>query len=71
MKELGYQTWFDKEQMADDTDLLMFQGTEKKSMFVFITKWYHHQVKRGNANDNCRQEFIYPARMKTIAYMEV
>ena len=27
MKKLDYQTWFEKEQMVDDTDVQMFQGS--------------------------------------------
>ena len=29
IKELGYQTWFDKEQMVDDTDVKMSHGIEQ------------------------------------------
>ena len=54
MKEIGYQTWFDKEQLVGDTDVQMSQGIEqKKYLLVFITKWYHDKIEREIANDNC------------------
>ena len=36
MKELDYQTWFDKEQMLDDTDVQMSQGIEQKGLNLFL-----------------------------------
>ena len=72
MKEIGYQTWFDKEQLVGDTNVQMSQGIEqKKYLLVFITKWYHDKIEREIANDNCRYEFVYAIKMKTIANMEV
>ena len=36
MKELDYQTWFDEEQMLDDTDVQMSQGIEQKELNLFL-----------------------------------
>ena len=36
MKELDYQTWFDEEQMLDDTDVQMSQGIEQKGLNLFL-----------------------------------
>ena len=36
MKELDYQTWFDEEQMLDDTDVQMYQGIEQKGLNLFL-----------------------------------
>ena len=72
MKEIGYQTWFDKEQLVGDTDVQMSQGIEqKKYLLVFITNWYHDKIEREIASDDCRCEFVYTIKMKTIANMEV
>ena len=51
MKKLDYQTWFEKEQMVDDTDVQMFQRS------VFITNpaiIYLLEVNNRNTRKRCK-----------------
>lgn len=55
LKELNYQTWFDKERMAGDVAEKMSKRIEKtKDTIIFITQRDHNKVNSANINDNCK-----------------
>ena len=66
LQNMGYQTWFDAEQMRGSLVEKMSQGIEQsKGVIVFITRRYHEKVNGINASDNCQLEFNYASRKKT------
>ena len=66
LKGMGYQTWFDEDQMRGDIDERMAEGIENtKCVIVFMTKKYHDKVNGKIANDNCKLEFSHAKRKKT------
>ena len=66
LQKMGYQTWFDVEDMRGGVVEKMSQGIEQsKGVIVFITRRYHEKVNGMNASDNCQLEFNYASRKKT------
>ena len=70
LKNLGYQTWFDEENMSGSIVQQMSHGIEQaKGFIVFLTKRYHDKVTGTNFSDNCQLEFNYACRKKTRSKM--
>ena len=69
LKKLGYQTWFDEEQMRGAIVDRMAEGIQgTKAMIVFITKTYCDKVNGKDESDNCKLEFNFAAkRVKMLA----
>ena len=66
LKDLGYETWFDKERVWGSITEKTSQGIERsKGVIVFITRRYHEKVNGEDASDNCQLEFNYAAIRKT------
>ena len=51
MKKLDYQTWFEKEQMVDDTDVQMFQRSAFLTNPAII---YLLEVNNRNTRKRCK-----------------
>ena len=70
LKQLGYKTWFDSEQMTGDIVDKMCDGIDKtKLIIVFVTQRYAEKVQSGSDNDNCKLEFKYAMRRRGAGNM--
>lgn len=66
LKRIGYQTWFDEEQIVGDIHDRMVEGIGKtKYVAVFITQKYHDKVNRKVGNDNCELKLGYATITQT------
>ena len=68
IREYGWTTWFDEEEMSGCLDDAMEKGISQSTCFLaFITENYMKKVgglaPAGDA-DNCRREFVYAALKK-------
>ena len=65
LKQLGYKTWFDSEQMTGDIVDKMCDGIDNtRLVLVFVTQRYAKRVQSGQDNDKCKLEFKYAMRQK-------
>lgn len=71
LKQKGYNTWCDTEQLQGGShlDAAMADGIENSDcIVVFLTQAYMDKVKSGNPSDNCFKEFTY-ATLKRAGYI--
>ena len=67
LKNHGIKTWFDSEEMAGNIVDAMSKGIDNsKVILAFVTKQYHDKVGGDNTSDNCKKEFEYAVRRRTI-----
>lgn len=67
LKARGFRTWFDEEKISGNINNKMAQGiAQTKGVIVFLTRKYDIKVNGENAGDNCKKEFDYALRKKTI-----
>ena len=72
LKNMGYKTWFDEDEMAGNLAERMSEGIDHtKAVIIFLTRKYYDKVNGENALDNCKQEFIYAIQRRTPAKMLV
>jgi hypothetical protein len=60
LKQRGFITWFDEEQMDDSIRHKMTEGLSQTAcVIIFITKIYEEKINLGNQEDNCFFEFDF------------
>ena len=65
LKNMGYKTWFDEDEMAGNIAERMSEGTEQaEAVIVFLTRKYYEKVNGKNPLDNCKREFNYAVQKK-------
>jgi len=65
LKGMGFNTWFDEEELQGDVQEKMQEGIDQSAcVVVFITNRYIKKVASSNLSDNCKLEFTYAARNK-------
>ena len=66
LKRIGYQTWFDSEQIVGQIHDRIAKGIEKtKCVAVFMTQKYYDKVDGDIGNDNCKLAFSYATMRQT------
>ena len=74
LRAAGHSVWFDETDMKGNLLDAMCRGIDECDFFlVFVTQGYIEKVRRGNASDNVRREFMYasqhcPNRMVAIKF---
>ena len=72
LKNMGYKTWFDEDEMAGNIAERTSEGIEQaEAVIVFLTRKYYEKVNGKNALDNCKREFNYAVQKKTPERMLV
>ena len=72
LKNMGYKTWFDEDEMAGNIAETMSDGIDHtKAVIIFLTKKYYEKVNGENALVNCKREFIYAVQRRTPEKMLV
>ena len=67
LKARGFRTWFDEEKISGNINNKMAQGiAQTEGVIVFLTRKYDIKVNGENDGDNCKKEFDYALRKKTI-----
>ena len=72
LKELGYKTYFDLEEIGGNiAEKLSIGIMQAKVILVFITQRYAGKMSSAYSNDNCKLEFLYASKMKTLKMVPV